>query len=347
MSAIFISYRREDAEDSARALYETLLREFGSRERLFMDVEDIQFGLDFRTAVENKLDDCGVFLAVIGPAWLDVKDPNDASGRRRLDNPGDFVRQELATALKRKALPVIPVLVRGAGMPSPDKLPDDLRDVAFRNALTLSHAVGWEDSVKKLVQQIRPLVGGSDGEQATGTAVSAIGTAPRTARQIAPAPAAADSPAPDAGLSKVMLYGIPALIAAAILGYFAIKPGPKPSTAAPYAQPANSSTTPPAQSQAPSGLVVTIERNKRLANSPGPMNVLIDGEQQGQMSFDSGGNAPLQIHASEGEHRFTFINPETKASCSGTFTVSPGSRTFIPRMNKVPVCSLEPVTKGD
>jgi hypothetical protein len=159
VSAIFISYRREDSEDSARALYESLLPLFG-KERIFIDVEDIVLGFDFRQAVESSLSTCGVFLAMIGPKWLDIATPNDPSGKRRLDKPSDTVRQEIATALKKGGnLPVIPVLIRGAIMPTADQLPDDLKDLAFRNGLALNH-VDWEANVKKLVDAITPRVRG-------------------------------------------------------------------------------------------------------------------------------------------------------------------------------------------
>jgi hypothetical protein len=159
LSAIFISYRRDDSEDSARALYESLIPLFG-KERLFIDVEDIALGFDFRQAVESSLSTCGVFLAMIGPAWLNIAVPNDPSGKRRLDNPSDTVRQEIATALKKGGtLPVIPVLIRGACMPSADQLPDDLKDLAFRNGLALNHT-DWEANVKKLVDAITPRVRG-------------------------------------------------------------------------------------------------------------------------------------------------------------------------------------------
>ena len=93
MSAIFISYRREDSADSARALYETLLPLFG-KDRLFIDVVGITLGCDFRDAIKRSLSSCGVFLVVIGPQWLDIKTPNSENGSRRLDDPADYVRQE-------------------------------------------------------------------------------------------------------------------------------------------------------------------------------------------------------------------------------------------------------------
>ena len=156
--AIFISYRREDSEDAARALYESLVQRFG-KERLFMDVEAIGLGLDFRDAIEHSLASCGVFLAMIGPGWLNARAGADSSNQRRLDNSSDYVRHELATALKKgRDLPVIPVLVNEARMPSADQLPDDLKELAYRNALTLGH-LDWDGNVNRLVNAIRPYIG--------------------------------------------------------------------------------------------------------------------------------------------------------------------------------------------
>ncbi len=325
MSAIFISYRREDAEDSARALYESLVPVFG-KERLFMDVEAIALGSDFRDAIEHSLDNCGVFLAIIGPTWLDVKNPDDPAGQCRLDDPGDYVRLEVSTALKRgSSLPVIPVLVRGANMPPAAKLPEDLRNLTYRNALTLSH-LDWDGAVQKLVSNVRRYVDEGGSPQPAASALRAAAAAARTGPSVELGSAAtisiSSSPA-GSRMKKGILIGVPLLIAAAVIGYFALRPKPKPNPAR-------------------SGLVVTIVANKRLTGAPGPLNVLIDGEQQGQIRFNENGSTPIQIHAAEGEHRFTFTNPQTKASCTGTFTVNPNQLKLIPRMrDNGTVCSLE------
>ena len=95
-----------------------------------MDVDSIALGRDFRQVLQERLASCDVMLALIGPDWLDIR---DASGNRRLNSPADFVRQEVAAALKRN-IPVTPVLVRGAQIPAAEQLPDDLKDLAFRTA---------------------------------------------------------------------------------------------------------------------------------------------------------------------------------------------------------------------
>ena len=100
-----------------------------------MDVDTIEPGLDFAEEVTRAVATCRVLVAVIGPAWLTAA---DGRGRRRLDDPGDFVRLEIKTALAR-GVRVIPVLARGAMMPSEDDMPENLAGLARRNALFIRH----------------------------------------------------------------------------------------------------------------------------------------------------------------------------------------------------------------
>jgi hypothetical protein len=152
MRAIFISYRREDAEGQAGRLFDDLVAQFGN-DSVFMDVAGLEPGRDFRRAIDQQVASCGVLLALIGKDWLDAQ---NESGKRRLDDPTDFVRLETASALKRD-IPVIPVLVRGASMPHANELPEDLRDLAFRNAVELTHA-RWDSDLQVLVRALTPYV---------------------------------------------------------------------------------------------------------------------------------------------------------------------------------------------
>jgi hypothetical protein len=152
MQAIFISYRRDDAEGQAGRLFVDLTKQFGE-DAVFMDVAAIQPGRDFRRAIEEHVTSCGVLLALIGKNWLTAT--ND-SGTRRLDDPTDFVRLETASALKRD-IPVVPVLVHGASMPRAQDLPDDLKELSFRNGVELTHA-RWESDVQVLAKALQPYV---------------------------------------------------------------------------------------------------------------------------------------------------------------------------------------------
>jgi tetratricopeptide (TPR) repeat protein len=130
---IFISYRREDSSASAGRLYDRLLVRLPNNQ-IFIDV-DLDPGIDFVEAIETSVGSCDVLIAVLGKRWLLS---SDEEGKRRLDNTEDFVRVEIATALKRN-IRVIPVLVDGASMPRSNDLPDDLKLLARRNALEVSH----------------------------------------------------------------------------------------------------------------------------------------------------------------------------------------------------------------
>src|SRR5437660_12337965 len=107
MSSVFISYRRADSEGYAGRIFDRLHQEFG--EQVFRDVDTIDGGTRFADEIDKQLGMCKVALVVIGPNWLDAR---DESGKRRLDDPQDWVRIEVATALSHNIC-VIPVTVGG------------------------------------------------------------------------------------------------------------------------------------------------------------------------------------------------------------------------------------------
>jgi hypothetical protein len=135
-----------------------------------MDVNAIQPGRDFRKAIDDCIHECSVLLAIVGREWLESK---DALGRRRLDDETDFVRLEIASALRRD-IPVIPVLVRGAKMPRAEQLPADLQELAYRNAVELIHA-RWKSDVQVLIQALRPHMEAS-GEEVSSQEATRLAT---------------------------------------------------------------------------------------------------------------------------------------------------------------------------
>jgi hypothetical protein len=150
---VFISYRRQDAMAYAGWLF-TLLTRGALRNRVFIDVDTIQKGEDFTKALEEHLAQCDVMLVLIGQNWLDARDSND---RRRLDDPDDFVRLEVKTALLR-GVSVIPLLFDGAPMPKVERLPDDLKPLANRQNYTISYgtfARDVEGLQRHIIAQIR------------------------------------------------------------------------------------------------------------------------------------------------------------------------------------------------
>jgi TonB family protein len=152
LGSIFVSYRRSDSQGEAGRLFDDLTNHFGEN-MVFMDVAGIEAGRDFRRAIEQSVAACGVLLVVMGPEWLNAK---DETGARRLNDPADFVRIETASALKRD-IPVVPVLVRGAVMPRSEQLPEDLRELAYRNSIELTHA-RWRSDIQLLFEQLRRTV---------------------------------------------------------------------------------------------------------------------------------------------------------------------------------------------
>jgi WD40 repeat protein len=160
MGKLFINYRRDDAGDAAGRLSDYLVNRFG-REHIFLDVDGIDPGRDFREVINELLSQCDVMIGVVGTNWLDCK---DEEGNRRLDDPGDFVRMELATALKRK-IPVIPVRVQGAALPKPAQLPDDLKDFAWRNAVELTQE-RWNSDVQSLMEKLSRYMADPDSTSA-------------------------------------------------------------------------------------------------------------------------------------------------------------------------------------
>jgi len=151
MPKIFISYRRDDTAAWAGRMFDHLKQPFGSA-NIFMDVDTIRPGADFVEVLEKAVSACDVLIVVIGKNWLNV---TDRQGRRRLDDPNDFVRIEIMTGLKRDIL-VIPVLVDNADMPRQDELPAPLAPLSRRNAIEIRHA-RFDADLAGLIKHLQPI----------------------------------------------------------------------------------------------------------------------------------------------------------------------------------------------
>lgn len=163
MAGIFISYRRDDTQGWVGRVAELLRARF-PQAQVFHDIAAIHPGEDFTVAIDRALGSCQVLLALIGPRWLNAQ---SAGGQRRLDDPGDFVRLEIATALARPIL-VVPVLLGGAAMPRATDLPEPLQPLARRQAHELSDK-RWDYDCSQLLPAL--------GEALGMTPVSVGGTA--------------------------------------------------------------------------------------------------------------------------------------------------------------------------
>lgn len=160
MSKILISYRREDSADVTGRIDDRLVQQFG-REAVFVDVDSIPFGVDFRAYLDAQVAKCDVFLAVIGPDWMGEK---DVEGRARLEDPADFVRIEIESALKRQ-IPVVPVLVRGASIPSAKQLPKSIQDLSYRNGLAVRSGPDFHRDTDRLIEYLKKQVRASSEPQ--------------------------------------------------------------------------------------------------------------------------------------------------------------------------------------
>src|SRR5215813_5369250 len=155
---IFVSYRRDDDPNGAGRIRDALTAKFG-RSSVFMDIDDLLAGLRFDEELAKALADCDVFLAVIGPRWMELLKSKSSSGDR------DYVREEIAEALKRKIV-VIPVRVGREGqlppLPRADDLPDEIRDVVHyqKHDVTYEHfrrdAGALVDAITAVRRHVRP-----------------------------------------------------------------------------------------------------------------------------------------------------------------------------------------------
>jgi hypothetical protein len=189
-SRIFISYRRGDSSAHAGRLADRLVAEFGE-DGVFMDVDTIEPGADFVDYIDDAVGSCDVLIALIGDEWLDCRDD---VGERRLDDPEDFVRLEVAAGLERD-IRVVPVLVEGAVMPRAHELPEPLRRLARRNALEITDT-RWRHDAGRLVETIKKVLAGRATGEAIREAEAQVAADPPPDISAAAAAPAADVPAP-------------------------------------------------------------------------------------------------------------------------------------------------------
>jgi hypothetical protein len=156
MIRVFISYRHADSSLQTGRLYDHLVASFGAY-NVFKDNNSISPGRDFRAILSEQVESCDVFLAVIGDDWLSAV---DESGARRLDDPGDYVRIEVEAALRRD-VPLIPVLVGRASVPTAVSLPESLRELAYKQASTIRPDPDFRTDVGRLIQAIQSVASGT------------------------------------------------------------------------------------------------------------------------------------------------------------------------------------------
>ncbi|HEX8490619.1 MAG TPA: TIR domain-containing protein, partial [Chthoniobacterales bacterium] len=205
---IAISYRRQDSSPVAGRLYDRLQAEFG-KGSVFMDFDSIPYGVDFREHIKTTLQRAKVVVAIIGPEWTGGRDPSN----RRIDDPTDFVRLEVASALEN-GIPIIPVLVNNTPMPEAKSLPAELEGLAFRNGLALDTGIDFHHHADRLIAGIHRVV---DPPAAPAPPVSP------------PAPQPLQSPAQPAGRKLFPMIAVAAVLLAlgAIAGWYFLVRSPQ------------------------------------------------------------------------------------------------------------------------
>ena len=146
---IFLSYRRSNSEDVTGRLYDHLERRLGNQ-AVFKDVDAIPLGADFREVVGEAIRKSNIMLPVIGKGWISA---SDEAGRRRLENPADWVRLELELGLQEN-IRIVPLLLGSAEMPSPNELPESIRKLAFLNATKLRPDPDFKKDVDRLCSKL-------------------------------------------------------------------------------------------------------------------------------------------------------------------------------------------------
>ena len=177
MPKIAISYRRKDSDAITGRIRDRLAQHFGERS-VFMDIDNIPLGIDYRDQIQKELNTADVLLVIMGPLW---SGPTEG-GPARIHDPADPVRVEVETAL-RHGIPTIPVLVGGAAMPGSSELPETLASLRYRNAATVEAGVDFNPHIDRLIRAIDQI---KSGQPAAGTA-----QAPRANRTVVIAAAAA------------------------------------------------------------------------------------------------------------------------------------------------------------
>lgn len=152
--SIFISYRRSDSSDIVGRIYDKLISHYG-QSSVFKDVDSIPYGVDYREHIRHWVNRCQVMLVIIGPDWLETKGQD---GQRRLDDPEDWVRLEIEMALAR-GIPIVPLLINNASLPSSGVLPTSLQQLAYQNNAKARNDPDFHHDLARLVQDLDHKIG--------------------------------------------------------------------------------------------------------------------------------------------------------------------------------------------
>ncbi|MFE9093029.1 toll/interleukin-1 receptor domain-containing protein [Streptomyces sp. NPDC007264] len=172
MPRIFLSFRKPDSRWMRDRVYRALSDRLGANE-IFKSGQSIPPGADFAEILRRQAAECELMCVLIGPGWLDARGED---GVRLLDRAHDWVRLEIATAL-RAGNRVVPVLLGDATMlPDASALPAEIAKLARLQFLRVPET-HLPDGLERLGDAVADLL--SDTDTDTDPAVGpGHGTAP-------------------------------------------------------------------------------------------------------------------------------------------------------------------------
>jgi TIR domain len=232
---IFISYRRAESKYPARMIYESFARVLPP-DSILMDVDDIPPGADFVKVLEGWVEQCEVMLVLMGERWANFTDPK--TGKRRLDNPKDFVRIEIRGALNRN-IPVVPVLLDGAELPDEAELPDDIKGLLNRQAQYVDLR-NFGTDVQRLINKLGM---GSTAKRTTSSATEVATPRPEAEADLADKAREKKTGGIKGWLTRVA--AATALLAVAVIGIWVYLQAPRPFDSPLSPVPRVESTRPP------------------------------------------------------------------------------------------------------
>ena len=148
MPRVTLSYRRDDSSGAARAIYDRLRSRYGP-DSVFMDIDAIQFGEDYRKRIHQALRQTDYLLVLIGPKWLGPT----GNGRNRINDANDPVRMEVELALEI-GLRVVPILLEHTPMPGPEDLPEALGELPYLNAADITTGREFDSQIERIIRFI-------------------------------------------------------------------------------------------------------------------------------------------------------------------------------------------------
>ncbi|HVV60528.1 MAG TPA: toll/interleukin-1 receptor domain-containing protein [Pseudolabrys sp.] len=222
MSKVIISYRRSDSAAIAGRIRDRLVARYGE-DSIFMDIENIPFGSDFRTHIRDTLLQSDVLISIVGPKWLG----RAKGGGGRMAAETDPVRIEIETALQGR-IPLIPVLVNGARMPDAGDIPESLKDFAFLNAAEVDTGRDFHQHMDRLIQAIDGIIIKKSGSVPEQPGAARTGNAAQTV-----------DPRKNVSLVPIMAAAAVLLIAGAFGAFWLTKAPSSPSPLRTAAQPVN------------------------------------------------------------------------------------------------------------